>query len=137
MRRTRKSLIGIALAMGVLLAGATVAYGHFAESEIRRWNASDRRVRPRQVVTFTRKLRNQHQKCRCPQEVELVRRGVGVVDVDLTDAEGEFVFKQDPQPNRGRYFARYRGRGRFGYGQGHRCGRAISEVILIRRQRRR
>ena len=132
MKRSKVLIMAIcaALTMGIVPAGA-----HFAESRINPFDVSDRSVKKNQEIVFFGKLRNRHRKCRAEEEVELVRRRTGVVDVDITDDEGEFRFKQDPQPNRGRYFARYRGKGRFGYGDQHRCSRAVSEVIRIRRQR--
>ena len=134
--RTIRSLLAAALAAGSLvLIGSTPVGAHLSESRIS-LHVDDHTVKPDQRVLFFGRLRNTHLKCRQGEEVELVRRGTGVVDVDVTDAEGEFSFKQDPKPNRGRYFARYRGKGRFGYNNQHRCSRAVSDPVRIRRQRR-
>ena len=41
---------------------------------------------------------------------------------DRTDRQGNWALPTDPQPDRGRYFARARGRTTGGYGHAHRCG---------------
>lgn len=116
------------------LTSSTPVGAHFSESKIT-LRTDDHRAKGKEKIIFYGRLRNTHRKCRANEEVVLKRRGQGVVDVDVTDADGEFSFKHDPQPNRGRFFARYRGKGRFGYGQGHRCSKAVSDPVRIRRQR--
>ena len=133
------SMLGAVLVVG-LVAGSLVATAvpvgaHFSESRIS-LHVDDHTVKGNEKVLFFGKLRNTHLKCRANEVVVLKRRGSGVIDSDVTDADGEFSFRQDPQPNRGRFFARYRGKGRFGYGNGHRCSQATSDPVKIRRARR-
>ena len=135
LRRTIAALGSVVLLASVMVIGSgTPASSHRSETSVS-LRVSDRTVRPRQRVVFFGRLRGDHLGCRRNQMVELVRRGTGVVASDETDSEGEFRMRHDPQPNRGRYFARYRGRGKFGYRGRHSCAPDISRTIRIRRQR--
>jgi hypothetical protein len=138
MRATSKRTVALSLLVtllsGVLVVGAaTVAVAHFDDSRVS-LGVSDRTVRPNQRITFFGRLRNEHRNCRRGELVQLIRRGSGVVETDRTDRQGEFSFRHNPQPNRGRFFARYNGKGRFGYNNRHRCGADSSRTIRIRRQ---
>jgi hypothetical protein len=122
------------MAMGLTVASAAPAGAHSAESSLS-LSVSDKSVRPRQEITFFGSLTTDGHKQRCQSgaSIKLIRAGSGVVATDVTDAQGEFSFTIDPQPNRGIYFARYRGSGRFGYGNRHRCEGDDSRTITIRR----
>ena len=127
-------ILSLALVSSLVLTVAPAANAHFGESRLS-LSVDDKRASGKEKILFFGKLRNSHRKCRSGEEVVLVRRGSGVVAVDVTDNEGEFAFKIDPQPNRGRFFARYKGHGKFGYNKKHRCSKAVSRVIRIRRGR--
>jgi hypothetical protein len=125
-------LLTTALVGSLALVVSPSANAHFAESRIS-LHVDDHKVKGNEKVLFFGKLRNTHRKCRAGEEVELVRRNSGVVDVDVTDSDGEFSFTHDPDPNRGRFFARYKGHGKFGYNNKHRCSNAVSDPVRIRR----
>lgn len=126
-------LVCIIASVGMLAIGApNTALAHFDDSRVS-LNVSDRTVRPNQRIVFFGRLRNEHGRCVRNQLILLKRRGTGVVARDRTDGDGEFRFRIDPRPNRGRYYARYRGKGRFGYNNNHRCGADNSRTIRIRR----
>jgi hypothetical protein len=124
----------LAAAAALVVAGALPASAHSVESHVS-LDVSDRTVRRGQVITFFGKLTTEAHKRRCQRgaEVHLIRKGTGPVATDTTDNQGEFSFRIDPRPNRGRYFARYEGSGRFGYNNQHRCEADESRVIRIRR----
>lgn len=122
-----------AIAMGSLFVGG-MASAHFADSSIS-LNVDDKKVKGDEKVLFFGKLKNPHQKCKGAEKVELVRKHSGVVATDMTDSDGEFSFNHDPKPNHGRYFARYDGKGKFGYGNKHRCSSARSDTVRIRRDK--
>ncbi len=119
----------------LITGGGSPAGAHVSESRIT-LSVDDHSVRKNQSVIFYGKLRNAHRKCRAGEEVQLKRVRTGVIATDVTDSDGEFRFKLDPQPNRGKFFARYRGKGRFGYGNKHKCSAAQSDIVRIRRARR-
>jgi hypothetical protein len=145
MPKSRKAIsvlvAATALASSLLFSIMTPASSHFAPSSLS-LHVSDKSVRPHQRIVFFGRLRQVHRRCRRGARIQLVRRGKGVVRTDRTDREGEFRLPIDPKPNHGRYFARYRGSGRFGYGYGygygatHRCGGARSRRIRIHLARR-
>ena len=122
------SLVASAMVIGF----GSPASSHKSETSVG-MSVSDRTVRPNQRIVFFGKLRGDHDGCRRNQVVELVRRYRGVVASDETDSEGEWRVVIDPQPNYGRYFARYRGRGEFGYGGAHSCAPDTSAIRRIRR----
>lgn len=133
--RSKKIRIAVLAAMsaGLVSTGTTPVEAHTGDSKVV-LHVSDNTVRPNQTIVFFGKLRGtRHRFCKRGSTIELVRKGQGVVATDRTDRQGEFRFREDPQPNRGRYFARYRGSGRFGYGNGHLCRRDRSRTIRIRR----
>jgi hypothetical protein len=122
------------MAMGLTVATVAPAGAHSVESSLS-LSVSDNTVRPRQDITFFGRLRTEghEQRCESGASIKLIRVGSGVVATDVTDAQGEFSFTIDPQPNRGSYFARYGGSGRFGYANRHRCEGDDSRTISIRR----
>lgn len=126
--------MALIMAIGLAVGTTLPAGAHSAESSLS-LRVSDRTVRPRQEITFFGRLTTEghEQRCQSGASIKLIRVGSGVVATDVTDAQGEFSFTIDPQPNRGSYFARYRGSGRFGYGNRHRCEGDDSRTISIRR----
>ena len=132
----KKLLVLTVLVGAMTLVGVPSAQGHFIDSDITGFDVDDNTVRKHQKVTFFGKLKTRgHSGCNDNARVELVRKGDGAIDSTRTDNQGEFSFRFDPQPNRGKYFARYNGSGRFGYGNGHRCSAASSDRERIRPRR--
>ena len=132
-RKRLAAFICIAASVGMLaLSGPNTALAHFDDSRVS-LNVSDRTVSGDQRVVFFGRLRNAHDRCVGNELIQLKRKGSGVVATDRTDGDGEFRFRINPRPNRGRYFAHYGGKGRFGYNNNHRCGADNSRTIRIRR----
>ena len=132
-RKKLAGIISIAASVAMLAVSApNTALAHFDDSRVS-LSVSDRTVTGDQKVVFFGRLRNEHNRCVGNEVILLKRRGTGTVARDRTDGDGEFRFRIDPQPNHGRYFARYRGKGRFGYANRHRCGADRSRTIRIRR----
>lgn len=132
-RRSVASITALIAVAVLSVGGAPAVWAHFDDSRVT-LGVSDDTVKPNQTITFFGRLRNEHGPCRSGETVRLVRRNTGVVARDKTDSEGEFSFRIDPQPNQGRYFARYRGAGRFGYGDSHACGADSSAIVVIQPQ---
>jgi hypothetical protein len=140
LRKVGVALLVAAMIGSLVLVAATPALTKPIKVRIK-FGVSDRTVKRNQEIVFFGRLKSKKKKCIRFSKVYLKRKGVGVVDVDRTDREGEFRFRIDPQPNRGRYFARFRGKKinkpGYGYGYGYgggkrRCGKATSRVIRIR-----
>lgn len=133
-KRVALGIAGLALIAGISSVAMGPAIAHGDDSRVT-FNTPEKNLEPGDSTNFFGRLRNAHGRCEGGETIELVHRGSGVVDTDRTDGEGEFVLKAgpfDPQDDRGRYFARYRGTGRFGYGNGHQCGADKSGNIRIR-----
>jgi hypothetical protein len=144
LRKVGVALLVAAMVGSLLFVSATPALTKPIKVRIK-LGVSDRTVRKHQKVVFFGRLKSKKKKCIRNSKVVLKRKGVGVVDRDRTDREGEFRFRIDPQPNRGRYFAKFRGKKirkpGYGYGYGYgggtrRCGKAKSRIIRIRPARR-
>jgi hypothetical protein len=142
LRRVGVVLLVAAMVASLLFVTAEPATTRPVKVRIK-FGVSDRTVRKNQKIVFFGRLKSKKKKCIRNSKVLLKRKGVGVVDRDRTDREGEFRFRIDPQPNRGRYFARFRGKKikkpGYGYGYGggkRRCGKAKSRVIRIRPARK-
>ena len=140
MRTTRIAFVVGALVTGLFL-GAAPSGAHFIDSSFTKWGVDDHTVKPHQKVTFFGKLSTPgHPACHMGAKIKIqqrFRKPNGRYEWQLegfafTDNQGEFSFTEDPQPNHGKFFARYRGSGRFGYGNGHKCGRAFSDAVRIR-----
>jgi hypothetical protein len=142
LRRVGIVALVAALVGSLLFVGAEPALTKPVKVRIVGFGVSDRTVRPHQKIVFFGRLKSKKKRCIRHSKVYLKRKGTGVVDVDRTDRDGEFRFRIDPQPNHGRYFARFRGKkGKPGYGYGYggrkrRCGKATSRIIRIRPARK-
>jgi hypothetical protein len=134
MKRLERALIGIALVGGLVISSAPLANAHVVPSFLS-FGVSDRTVRRHQSIFFFGDLRTPgHRGCHRNALIILRRRHSGIVDTTHTDFQGNYVFKIDPKPNHGRYYARYRGRSDFGYQGSHGCLDDTSRIIHIRRR---
>jgi hypothetical protein len=101
---------------------------------------TDRTVRPKQKITFFGKVKSPRGKCRKRRVVVLKRKGTGKVKQKRTDREGEYRFRIDPKPNRGRYFVKAKkkfvnigyGYPGYGYTERRKCRADTSRIIRIR-----
>ncbi|MDP9223665.1 MAG: hypothetical protein M3P18_07375 [Actinomycetota bacterium] len=133
MKHLGRGITAAGLVAGLLISIAPVASAHIVPSYVS-LGVSDRTVRPHQEIFFFGDLRTPgHPRCHKDARIALVRRHTGVVARTRTDEQGTFVFKIDPKPNHGRYFARYRGSNLFGYNHSHGCLGDRSRLIHIRR----
>jgi hypothetical protein len=123
----------IALIAGMVALTPDTAMAHFDDSRTTIGTPERNLERGDRIVFFGR-LNNEHRKCERREIIELVHRGEGVVDTDRTDREGEFVLRNGRfqwKQDKGWYFARFRGSGRFGYNDRHRCGHDRSRGIRL------
>jgi hypothetical protein len=132
-QRIRRIGVILACCLVVGLIGVVPAMSHNADSRVS-IHADDKQVGPNERVVFFGRLRNDHGRCERDRRIELVRKGQGVVDSDRTDNEGEWRIRHNPEPDSGRFFARFDGTGRFGYQNRHKCGADRSKVIRTRAQ---
>jgi hypothetical protein len=123
----------LAVAIGLIATTPLPVAAHSVDTRLS-LDVGDHTVRPNQEITFFGRLRTEAHKARCQRNarIQLIRVGTGVIATDVTDAQGEFSFTIDPQPDRGRYFVRYAGSAPFGYRSGHRCEGDDSRKISIR-----
>jgi hypothetical protein len=136
----------------VLIAVAMVAAMVFFTSEPAKTaikskvklSVSDKTVKPHEKILFFGKVKSRKHKCEKNRKVVLKRKRTGKVKSKKTDGEGEFSFRIDPKPNRGRYYVvakkkriKRGGYGGYGYGYGYdgarrTCRKARSRTIRIR-----
>ena len=99
---------------------------------------TDKTVKPKQRIRFFGKVKSPRAKCRRGRIVVLRRKGTGRVKQTRSDREGEYRFRINPKPDRGRYFVKVKqkfaniGYGEYGYTERRRCRGATSKVIRIR-----
>ncbi len=144
LRKVGVALLVAAMVGSLLFVAATPGLTRPIKVRIK-FGVSDRTVKKNQEIVFFGRLKSKKKKCIRNSKVFLKRKGVGIVDRDRTDREGEFRFRIDPRPNRGKYRAVFKGKKirkpGYGYGYGYgggkrRCGKAKSRVIRIRPARR-
>ena len=102
------------------------------------FKATDKTVKPKQKITFFGKVKSSRGKCRRGRVVVLKRKGSGKVKQKRSDREGEYRFRLNPKPDRGKYFVKVKqkfaniGYGEYGYKERRRCRGVTSKVIRIR-----
>src|SRR5918996_2522015 len=101
-------------------------------------SVTDKTVKPKQRIRFFGKVKSPRAKCRRGRIVVLKRKGTGKVKQTRSDREGEYRFRINPKPDRGRYFVRVKAKfvnvptGEYGYRERRRCRPATSRIIRIR-----
>ena len=104
------------------------------------FKVTDKTVKPKQRIRFFGKVKSPRAKCRRGRIVVLRRKGTGRVKQTRSDREGEYRFRINPKPDRGRYFVRVKpkfvnigyGYAGYGYSERRRCRPAKSKIIRIR-----
>jgi hypothetical protein len=142
MRRIIITIVIAALVGSMLLIGADPGTTAPVRTKVG-LRVTDKTVGPRQKILFFGKVKSPKGKCRRNRKVALFRKGTGKLKQKKTDGEGEYRFRINPRPDRGRYYVKALkkkfkrgGYGYYGYGGGNRrCRVDKSKVIKIRPRR--
>jgi hypothetical protein len=141
---TVRRLTGVVIA-AALIAAMVLVTAEPAKTAINTtvtFKVTDKTVKPNQKVLFFGKVKSKKAKCEKKRKVVLKQVGEGKIDSKKTDAEGEYSFKHDPEPDLSSYFVKVKkkkikvggGYGYYGYGEKKKkkCKAVESKIIDIR-----